>query len=88
MQLKMHYVRERVNGKDISLTYVSTKAQRADLLTKNLPRPAFELFRSQLLNPLSLVPSTTCMGGVLTVVTVPLLLTLYTHTLNDICSAV
>ena len=35
MQLKMHYVRERVNGKDISLTYVSTKAQRADLLTKH-----------------------------------------------------
>jgi len=63
MQLKMHYVRERVNGKDISLTYVSTKPQRADLLTKNMPRPAFELFRSQLLNPLSLVPSTTSMGG-------------------------
>ena len=51
MELKMHYVRERVEAGDIQLKYISTSMQRADILTKNLPRPAFERFRSLLLTP-------------------------------------
>jgi hypothetical protein len=51
MQLKMHYVRERVEAKEIDLHYISTSQQRADLLTKNLPRPSFERLRALLMEP-------------------------------------
>ena len=51
MQLKLHYVRERVRANDICLEYIGTKDQRADLLTKNLPRPSFERMRGLLLDP-------------------------------------
>jgi hypothetical protein len=51
MEIKMHYVRERVDAKDVKLHYISTTAQRADLLTKNLPRPGFERFRTLLMSP-------------------------------------
>jgi hypothetical protein len=51
LELKMHYVRERVDAGDICLEYISTTLQRADLLTKNLPRPSFERFRALLLDP-------------------------------------
>ena len=64
MELKMHFVREKVEALDISLQYVSTRAQRADLLTKNLPRPAFEKFRAQLMPPALLFQKTTAWGGV------------------------
>ena len=56
IELKMHYVRERVAARDIELTYVSTHGQRADLLTKNLARPAFIKFRSSLLSPRTTIP--------------------------------
>jgi hypothetical protein len=56
IQLKMWYLRERVENKEISLTHVSTHAQRADMLTKNLARPLFERFRSALLAPSTLKP--------------------------------
>ena len=51
LELKMHFVRERVDAGDICLQYISTTLQRADLLTKNLPRPSFERFRTLLLDP-------------------------------------
>ena len=51
MDLKMFYVRERVLAKDVHLMDVSTKNERADLLTKNLSFPAFSKFRSMLLQP-------------------------------------
>jgi hypothetical protein len=51
MEIKMHYVRERVEAKDIVLRYISTTHQRADLLTKNLPRPAYERIRELLMQP-------------------------------------
>jgi hypothetical protein len=51
LELKMHYVRERVSAGDVRLEYISTHLQRADILTKNLPRPAFERFRELLLQP-------------------------------------
>ena len=64
MELKMHFVREKVEALDISLQYVSTRAQRADLLSKILPRPAFEKFRAQLMQPSSLIPEDHSVGGV------------------------
>ena len=51
MELKMHYVRERVQEGDVQVQYIPTRHQRADILTKNLPRPAFERLRAALLNP-------------------------------------
>jgi hypothetical protein len=51
LEMKMHFVRGKVEAGDVRLEYISTKKQRADILTKNLPRPAFELFRSLLLTP-------------------------------------
>ena len=51
LELKMHYVRERVDAGDIVLKYICTAEQKADLLTKNLPRPTFERIRRLLLEP-------------------------------------
>jgi hypothetical protein len=56
IELKMHFVRERVEAREIELVYVSTHSQRADLLTKNLARPAFEKFRDSLLCPRTVAP--------------------------------
>jgi hypothetical protein len=43
-----HFTREKIESVDISVTYVSTGEQRADLLTKPLGRPLFEKFRDAL----------------------------------------
>jgi hypothetical protein len=51
MEIKMHYVRERLEAGDIELRYISTTEQRADALTKTLARPAFERFRRLLMAP-------------------------------------
>jgi hypothetical protein len=51
MEIKMHFVRERLEAGDIQLQYISTTEQRADALTKILPRPAFERFRRLLMTP-------------------------------------
>ena len=56
MQLKLHYVRERVEASEVKLTYVSTKMQKADSLTKNLARALFTVMRTYLLCPLTLRP--------------------------------
>jgi hypothetical protein len=60
LELKMHYVRERVRANDLKLLYVGTKDQRADMLTKNLPRPDFERMCDLLMCPpaVSLNPHT------------------------------
>lgn len=52
MQLKMSYVRERVEAGDIVLQYTGTSNQVADLLTKNLAWPTFQRFRSRLFSPM------------------------------------
>ena len=65
MELKMHYVRERVQAGDVKIEYVKTSEQRADILTKNLPRPTFERLRDLLLDPSSRAEvsrTTTAMG--------------------------
>lgn len=51
LELKMHYVREQIQKKTIALVYTPTNQQLADALTKNLPRPSFETFREEMLNP-------------------------------------
>ena len=63
MQLKLHYVRERVDDLSVRLIYVDTKQQRADLLTKNLARSPFSDLRSFLLCPLTLHPDAGSEGG-------------------------
>ena len=55
MDIKMFYVQERVQAKDIYFKRISTHNQRADLFTKNLPFPAFSKFRSKLLQPTTYV---------------------------------
>ena len=51
MQLKMSYVRERVEAGEIILRHTGTSNQVADLLTKNLAWPTFQRFGSRLLSP-------------------------------------
>ena len=63
MQLKMYYIRERMEAGDVSLHLASTHFQCADLLTKNLARPAFEKFRTQLMQPRSLTPQAGSKGA-------------------------
>ena len=51
MCTKMHYIRERVQEKDVKLVYIPTKQQMADILTKNLPSHLFVNLRDNLLDP-------------------------------------
>ena len=46
--IKYHFVREQVLGKIIKLDYIGTKDQVADILTKPLPKEAFEYLRQKL----------------------------------------
>ena len=48
-----HFIRERIERREIRLNYVSTKDMLADVFTKALPREAFERFR----NLLGILPS-------------------------------
>lgn len=43
IDIKVHYVREKVASQDIELKYISTECQRADIFTKALPRKQFQL---------------------------------------------
>ena len=56
MELKMHFIRERVEEGAVKLIQISTSVQRADLFTKNLCRPLFEFFRDDLLRPRTVQP--------------------------------
>jgi hypothetical protein len=48
IDIRHHFIRERVEHREIELQYVSTKDMLADIFTKQLPREAFERFRSML----------------------------------------
>lgn len=48
MELDLHFVREKVQSKLISVTHLSSKDQTADALTKPLPKDRFFLLRSKL----------------------------------------
>ena len=43
--IKFHFISDRVSSKEIILRYISTADQLADMLTKGLPRPQFEILR-------------------------------------------
>ena len=42
IDLRYHFIRERVEDKDINICYTPTSEMQADFLTKNLTRPLFE----------------------------------------------
>ena len=48
IDVKHHFIREKVETKQIALSYVHTTENRADILTKGLPRVKFEYLRSDL----------------------------------------
>jgi hypothetical protein len=48
IDIRYHFIRERVAKGTIKLNFVSTKFMLADVFTKALPRDAFEKFREQL----------------------------------------
>ena len=46
IDIKYHYVREKVAEKQLEIQYCATGEMLADTLTKGLPKPAFEKFRA------------------------------------------
>ena len=48
IDIRHHFIRERVANKEIDLCFCSTKDMLADIFTKALPREAFERFRAAL----------------------------------------
>ena len=48
IDIKYHFVREKVQNKEIELEYLPTTKMIADTLTKNLPRKTFEIYRSEM----------------------------------------
>jgi hypothetical protein len=48
INIRHHFIRDYINTKEINLKHVPTGEITADILTKLLPRPAFELLRSKL----------------------------------------
>lgn len=48
IEVKHHFIREKILSKEICLEYIPTSEQLADILTKALGRTAFERLRSQL----------------------------------------
>ena len=48
IEVHYHYVKERLSAGEISLVYVPTQDNLADLFTKALPREKFEAFRKAL----------------------------------------
>ena len=53
-ELKQHFIRELYNDKVFKLMAVSTQKQIADIFTKTLARPTFEIHRKSLLEGITL----------------------------------
>ena len=51
MEIKMHYVRQCVEQNEVTLRYIGTRDQLADIMTKNLPSPMFLPMREKIFNP-------------------------------------
>lgn len=49
VDVKYHFVTETVDRGDVRLKWIPTAEQQADIFTKALPQPSFELLRSQLM---------------------------------------
>ena len=45
IDIKFHYIREKVTERQLRVEYCATGDMVADTLTKGLPKPAFEKFR-------------------------------------------
>jgi hypothetical protein len=43
INIRHYFIRDHINTKEIDLKYVPIREMTADILTKPLPRPAFEL---------------------------------------------
>ena len=48
IDIRHYFIRDHINTKEIDLKHVPTREITANILTKPLPRPAFELLRSKL----------------------------------------
>ena len=48
INIRHHFIRDHINTKDIKLKHIPTMEMIADILTKPLARPAFELLCSKL----------------------------------------
>src|SRR6202022_4824256 len=56
VDVKYHFVTETVERGDVHLKWIATAEQQADIFTKALPPPTFELLRSQLMMQSELPP--------------------------------
>lgn len=48
ISMKFHFLREKVNEKEVKLECVSTKEQIADIFTKPFPKDTFEYLKGKL----------------------------------------
>jgi len=48
IDIRHHFIRDHINAKDVELNHVPTDEMTADILTKPLPKPAFEKLRTKL----------------------------------------
>ena len=48
IDIKHHFIREAVHDETIALEYCQTNQMVADILTKPLPKPQFEILREKL----------------------------------------
>jgi hypothetical protein len=62
IDLDCHFVRELVGSGRLAVRHVPTSLQLADIFTKALPRPLFEVFRSKL--RVGVNPTLSLTGGV------------------------
>jgi hypothetical protein len=49
IEIRYHFIRERIESKQVQLEYVPTQRQLADIMTKALPKPQFETLRSMVM---------------------------------------
>jgi hypothetical protein len=49
INIKFHFVRERVEAEEIEVKYIATEKQLADIMTKALPKPRFKMLRGALM---------------------------------------
>jgi hypothetical protein len=49
IEIRYHFIRERIESKQVQLEYVPTQKQLADIMTKALPKPQFETLRSMVM---------------------------------------
>ncbi|PKU74665.1 Retrovirus-related Pol polyprotein from transposon TNT 1-94 [Dendrobium catenatum] len=48
IEIDLHFIRDHITAKDLTIQHISTVDQIADILTKNLPGPRFQLLRDKL----------------------------------------